>query len=153
MTSTYKQIKSRFLSKIEDYKYLVKSEDELNDEFIKEWLHSAIAKPQVRKIFSSLKLDDDTETLEYTLENSVDDFSDGQFVVDILAYGIGIGWLEPKVYSIVNVQQMYGGKEQKFYAQANHLNAIQNLLSQLETKQKKLIRDHGANYNSYIGAS
>ena len=57
------------------------------------------------------------------------------------------------MYSIVNIQQMYGGKEQKFYAQANHLNAIQSLLSRFKIEQKKLIRDHGANYNSYIGVS
>lgn len=149
MTSTYKQIKSRFLSKIEDYKYLIESEDEINEEFFKEWLHSAIAKPQTRKLFSTVLIEDNSD-ISFELNLSVDEFSDKEFVTEVLAYGVAIGWLEPKVYTVVNIQQMYGGKEQKFYAQANHVKAIQDLLERLEVKLNKLIRDHGTNNNSYL---
>ena len=46
--------------------------------------------------------------------------------------------------------QMYGGKEQKFYSQANHLIEIKSMLKDCKTELRKMIRDRGYIYNSYI---
>lgn len=147
---TYNQIKSRFLSKIEDYKFLTEYED-FSNEFIKEWLRSTLAKPKVRRIFDALSIDEEMDNFDFEIKYPVDDFSDAEYVIDILAYGIVVGWLEPKVQSTINIQQMYGGKEEKFYAQANHLDTIKELLSESYSKIGKLIRDRGYIYNSYLG--
>ena len=147
---TYNQIKSRFFSKIEDYKFLTEYED-FSNEFIKEWLRSTLAKPKVRRIFDALSIDEEMDNFDFEIKYPVDDFSDAEYVIDILAYGIVVGWLEPKVQSTINIQQMYGGKEEKFYAQANHLDTIKELLSESSSKIGKLIRDRGYIYNSYLG--
>lgn len=147
---TYKQVKSRFLSKIEDYKFLTEDED-FSDEFVKEWLYSTLAKPKVRRIFKTIVVDRVLGDIDFELRNVVDDFSDSEYVIDILAYGIVVGWLEPKVLSTTNLQQMYGGKEEKFYSQSAHLDSIKDILKGASSQVGKLIRDRGYAYNSYLG--
>ena len=147
---TYEQVKSRFLSKIEDYKFLTEYED-FSNEFVKEWLRSTLAKPKVRRIFDTITIGEDLDNIEFELRYALDDFSDSEYAIDILSYGVVVGWLEPKVLSTINIQQMYGGKEEKFYAQANHLSTIKELLSESYAKMGKLIRDRGYIYNSYLG--
>ncbi len=153
MTSvTYNEIKSRFLSKIEAYSFLKQSED-FNDEFIKEWLYSTLAQPQVRNIFSNVKLNTDICTVEFEMARSVDEMSDKLYVIELLATGIVYRWIEPKVKSELNLQQMYGGKEEKWFSEANHLNAIRELLNETKPELKKLIRDRSYIYNSYLRGS
>ena len=94
---TYNQIKSRFLSKIEDYKFLTEYED-FSNEFIKEWLRSTLAKPKVRRIFDALSIDEEMDNFDFEIKYPVDDFSDAEYVIDILAYGIA----KPLVYMLLS---------------------------------------------------
>jgi hypothetical protein len=152
MTSiNYDQIKSRFLSKIEDYSFL-KQNEKFNDEFIKEWLRSVIGMPYIRRVFDTITVNEDNLTIEFEINNPVDDLSDSEYVIELFAMGIVIRWMEPKVKSVINLKQMYGSKEEKWFSEANHLNAINALYKDTQNDLKKLIRDHGYIYNSYIGS-
>lgn len=150
MTSEYQAIYSSFLSKITDYKFLSLPEDDIYD-LMRGWLHSTAGKVYIRRIFDTLVLDDEVLKITFELKNPVDDNADLDYVVEILAKGMVIEWLEPQVKSVLNTSQMFGGKEQKFYAQANHLSELKGMLSDAKTELRKMIRDHGYIYNSYIG--
>lgn len=149
MTSDYENIYSCFLSKITDYSFLSLPEDDIYD-FMRGWMHSTTARPYIRRLFSSIQLDDEIQLLTFELTDPVDDDSDLDFTVEILARGMVIAWLEPQVKSVINISQMFGGKEQKFYAQANHLNELKGLLKEAKTELRKMIRDHGYINNSYL---
>lgn len=150
MIISYLEIYSRMLGKIVDYDFLSLSK-ETAYEFMHDWLSSALSKPYVRKIFSSIKIEDEIMEIDFVLKNSVDEYFDKNFVVEVLSQGTMIEWLEPKVNSTANIAQFFGGKEEKFYSQSNHLSVLIELLDKTKISQRKLIRDFGYQYNSYIG--
>ena len=145
MTVSYTVIFSRFLAKIKDYSFLILPECEAN-EFMTEWLHSTISKPHVRKLFTSFSSDDEIQEINFEMYNSVDENYDMEIILEILIEGMMIEWLTPRVNSIENVAQMFGGNEEKFYSQSNHLSELQNLLFSLKNSQRKLVRDFGYEY-------
>ena len=114
------------------------------------WVHSAASQPIIRAKFSTLSFVDEIMELNFALKTSVDDESDKYFVAEILARGMVIEWLEPQVKSQLMIDQFFGGKEQKWYAQANHLNSLKQMLHDAKVEQRKMIRDYGYNNNSYI---
>ena len=61
-----------------------------------------------------------------------------------------IKWLEPQVKSKVNIAQMFGGKEQKFYSQSQHLSELKDMLETEKISLNKLIRDRGSVFNPYL---
>lgn len=149
MTSSYEDIYSRFLQKCTDYDFIELDEETVYDN--KEgWLHSVASLPYVRVKFKTFSLNDEVLKMNWELKNSIDDNSDELFVIEVFAQGMIIQWLEPKVKSILNVKQFFGGKEEKFYSQANHLNELRSLLSDANISLRKLLRDHGYIINSYI---
>ena len=117
---------------------------------MKGWLHSAASQPIVRIKFSTLSFVDEVMELKFALNMSVDEESDMYFVAEILARGMVIEWLEPQVKSQLVIDQFFGGKEQKWFAQANHLNSLKQMLNDAKTEQRKMIRDYGYMHNSYI---
>lgn len=150
MTSlTYNQIYSRLFSKIEAYDFIELLEDDLN-ELLCDWIHSASANPYVRRLFKTFVLDDELQEISYEMKYSVDDFSDEEFVIEILTLGVVMAWLEPKINSINNIAQMFGSKEEKFYSQSAHLSELQNLLNNCKKKQRRMIADRGYAWNTYL---
>lgn len=145
----YSKIYSRLFSKIEAYDFIELSEDDLN-ELLCDWIHSASANPYVRRLFSTFSLDDEIQQIEYEIKYSVDDFSDEEFVIEVLTLGIVIAWLEPKKNSINNIAQMFGSKEEKFYSQSAHLSELQNLINGCKKQQRRMIADRGYAWNSYL---
>ena len=75
---------------------------------------------------------------------------DKLFVMDVIGYGMIVQWMMPLVFSTVNLVQMYGTSAEKFYAQANHSSVNNEVLDKAIYIQRKLIRDRGLVYNSYI---
>ena len=144
---SYSTLFSRVLNKINAQKEL--SVDE-NDwvEIDTERLHSVVGKPRVRRLFSTLTLDDELQEMTFTLNNSVDEESDRDFVLEILSLGMAIEWLQPQVDSVIHTSVMIGGKEEKKVLD-NHKNMIDRLDS-MKREQNKMIRDYGYMYNSYI---
>ena len=145
----YNKIYSRLFSKIEAYDFIELPEDELND-FLCNWLHSASANPYVRRLFNSFNLDDEILTISYEMKYSVDEFSDEEFITEILTFGVVVAWLEPKINSINNIAQMFGSKEEKFYSQSQHLSELRNLVNDAKKQQRRMITDRGFAWNSYL---
>lgn len=147
MMLSYSTIFSRVLNKINDPKELSLNENDLL-EIYTERLHSVVGKPRVRRLFSTLTLDDDIQQFTFELNNSVDEISDEDFVLEVLSLGMTIEWLQPQVDSIIHTSVMIGGKEEKKILD-NHKNMVERLES-MKKEQNKMIRDYGYMYNSYI---
>ena len=147
---SYSTLFSRVLNKINDQKELSLDENDLL-EIYTERLHSVVGKPRVRRLFSSLSLDDEIQEMTFTLNNSVDEESDKDFVLEILSLGMAIEWLQPQVDSVIHTSVMIGGKEEKKLLD-NHKNMIDRLDS-MKKEQNKMIRDYVYMYNSYIKES
>ena len=147
---SYSTLFSRVLNKINDPKELSLDENDLL-EIYTERLHSVVGKPRVRRLFSSLSLDDEIQEMTFTLNNSVDEESDKDFVLETLSLGMAIEWLQPQVDSVIHTSVMIGGKEEKKLLD-NHKNMIDRLDS-MKKEQNKMIRDYGYMYNSYIKES
>jgi hypothetical protein len=144
---SYDKLFSRVLNKINDPKELSLDESDLL-EIYTERLHSVIGKPRVRRLFSSITLDDEIQEMTFALNNSVDEYADEDFVIEVLTLGMTIEWLQPQVDSRNYTIAMFGGKEEKVLQ--NHYKPMQDRLADLETKLNKMIRDYGYMYNSYI---
>ena len=165
----YKEVYSQFFLKIEGYDIFDKNiSDEYREALLCSWLHSSIGKPYVNRLFSTVTLsdpyqDEDPDTgelidvdgmIEYELNNVIDeDFGDKQFVIEVLAYGMALCWLEPKIYSLTNIAQFFGTSDEKFYAQQTHLSELRSLRDDLINHQRSLIRDRGYSNNSYINGT
>lgn len=150
MTSlTYDVIYSRLFSKIEAYDFIELPEEELND-FMCNWIHSASVNPYVRRLFKSFVLDDEVEEIIYEMKYSIDNFSDEEFIIEILSLGMVVAWLEPKVNSINNIAQMFSSKETTFYSQSAHLSELRSLVNDSKKQQRRMIADRGYAWNSYL---
>ena len=147
---SYSTLFSRVLNKINDQKELSLDENDLL-EIYTERLHSVVGKPRVRRLFSSISLDDEIQEMTFTLNNSVDEESDKDFVLEVLSLGMAIEWLQPQVDSVIHTSVMIGGKEEKKLLD-NHKNMIDRL-DNMKKEQNKMIRDYGYMYNSYIKES
>ena len=149
MTLQYEDIFSIFLTKIVDYSFLECDEKYLHEQMIS-WLHSSASSPRLRVKFNTFYLNDEGKLLNFELKTPVDEQSDMEFVKEILSKGMVISWLEPQVKNVLLTKQMFGGKEEKYYAQANHLKELQLLLNDVKLEFSKLLRDYGYINNSYI---
>ncbi len=145
---SYETVFSRARNKYYDPKEWSLNPDDLL-EINTERLHSAFGNVRMRNLFSSIILDDEVQELDFSLKHSVDEFSDNEFVIELLALSIVIEWLAPQVDSVKNTAHMIGGKEEKKILD-NHKDMIDRLES-LENKRNKIIRDYGYLHNSYIG--
>ena len=114
---------------------------------MKEWLHEIVAFPWVRKIFSSITLDDVLEELNFELVNSVDEQSDNDFVIKLFTDGFVICWMRPRVETAINLATVIGGKDEKKLLSNYQANI--DRLNSLELKLKKYIRDYGYINGSY----
>lgn len=144
---SYNKLFSRVLNKIDDPKELSLDKNDWL-EIYTERLHSVIGKPRVRRLFSSITLDDEIQEITFTLNHSVDEYSDMDFVLEVLTLGMIIEWLQPQVDSVIHTSVMIGGKEEKKLLD-NHKNMIERL-DNMKTEQNKMIRDYGYMYNSYV---
>lgn len=150
MTSlSYQNFNSRFFSKVQAYDILDLTEIQLTG-FMTNWLHSAFSKPYIRRLFSSFLMDDEIQEVQFEMKYVVDTNTDADFIYELISMGMIIEWLEPKINSILNISQMYGSKEEKFYAQANHLSQLQALKDSLYQSQRRMIADRGYAWNTYI---
>lgn len=131
MTS-YEKIYDRFLQKITDYKMLDLMDTEIRQECAK-WLSSAIAK------FRRCK--NDLSQRDNELETFTIDLLDIE--IEILATLMVSEWLSPQLNSVLYTSQFFGGKEEKFFAQANQLDKLMTLKGNNDVEAKKLMRDYG----------
>lgn len=149
MKISYQDIYSRFLQKIDDCELAQLPQVDVY-EMMRGWLHSTLSRPYIRSLFSELEFKDDVLAMSCILVRSVDDSADTEFIIELAAMGMVVEWLEPRVKSTANIAQMFGGKEQKFYAQSTHMAEIRSMLTDTRVELRKMVRDYGYIHNSYI---
>lgn len=149
MLLPYETVFSRTRGRVNDPKELSLNENDLL-EIYKERLHNVIGKPRVRRLFSSIVLDDLGENIHFILNNSVDEASDIDFVTELFVLGMTIEWLEPQVNSILSVSDYLGTDKEKLLKSSYKTNI--DRLDSLKTELNKKIRDYGYMYNSYINS-
>ena len=144
---TYDEIFNRFYNLMDDPNFYKLPQDFAYDR-MRSWLNDAASEPYIKKKFSQLKLDDRLLELTYSLNNPSDQWSDDNFVINIFAQYMVIGWLKTQVDNAINTARIIGGKEEKSI-QSNYKTNIERLES-LERNLRKFIRDDGYINNSYI---
>ena len=143
----YETIYNKFFAKIDDPKLLAYDDESLY-EILNDYLTSTLSIPYVRKLFKSIKKNDYKEILTYELNVSIDEFSDVNFVIEVLAMGMVIQWMTQKVDTALSFATLLGGKEEKMLR--NEYKANKERLRELNKELKKIIRDSNYIDNSYI---
>lgn len=114
MNTELQTVYDSFLSKVTDYGYLNLNEEELAIE-LNQTLKSSIAK---FLIVEELSINEYTD--EFNRELSL-------LEIEILAYGMVLSWIEPKINSIDLLRQRLGSKEFQMFSQANHLKELREI--------------------------
>ena len=150
ITIDYQEIFGAFLGNVTDYKLASLDETSANSLMI-EWLHKSFGNMYIRRLFSSFVYDDEVQTLTVLMARSVSDDIDKEFVINVFSKQMVYEWIHPQVNSVVNTAQFYGGKEQSFYSQANHLAELRNIENDAILAVRNMISDRGYIYNGYLG--
>ena len=137
MTS-YDVVYSRFLSSIKDFN-LIELDDYTLSEMLKNWLHTAIVKTRTS---SDLTRDDEKETFN----NDLSDLD-----IELLAIGMRLSWLDQTLNSTELTHQFLGGKEEKFFSQANHIEELRNLRADTLREMQQLYTYSTYINNDYFG--
>lgn len=138
MTS-YETVYNRFLAKITDFELPALSEEDF-DNMLYGFLVSAISKFVRCKSDLSLR-DDENQQFSATLAD---------IEIEILSLLMVAAWLEPQVNSVLVTKQMFGGKEEKFYAQSKHSEELRALYERSKLEALKLSRDRTYVNSSYF---
>jgi len=152
MTSvSYESIFNLFLGSITDYKLASLDESDAMA-LMTEYLHKSLAEPYVSRIFKNILTDDNERMLTYELAYAPNG-DEANFVVNALSKWMVYEWLHHQVRSVVNTAQFFGGAEQKFYSQSNHLSELRALQDDAYHEARFYIQDRGWITNSYLGGS
>ena len=141
-SSEFDEIYSRFYLRVKDYE-ISGLKESLVKEMLNGYLRSTLSKPMVRRLFSTVSMDEDIEEIDYELRNSLDEDSDKNFVEEVLALGCVSEWASPRYHSTLLTSQLLSNSEQKYYSQAAHLAEMKELYQKTQTDLRKLIRDYG----------
>lgn len=109
---SYDEIFFNFLGNITD-PVLAGQAENLANEIMVEYLHKAISAVYVRRLFSSITLDDDVQTIIYAMKQPIDESADKDFVATMLGKSMAVQWVTPQVQSKVNIAQMFTGSTKK----------------------------------------
>lgn len=137
MATPYEKIYERFLSKVSDFN-LAEVDDYSFDKMIQGWLESSIVKTRKCKHDLSLRDNDAQEFMEDLLD----------LEVELLALGMIDAWVSPMLNSTELTLQFIGGKEEKYYSQAQMLAELRNL-----KKENLLEMNRLHNYFTYTNSS
>ena len=149
MTLSYEDIYSFFLGYITDYNLAAMDvQDAYN--LMSENLHKAVSKPYVRRLFSEFENDSEVMALKFEMEHETEENADRDFIIDVLAKGMVIEWLQPQVKSRLLTAQYFGNGDKKWFSQKSHLDGLELLLEDARLEQRKMIRDRGYISNSYL---
>ena len=132
MTS-YEVVYGRFLNRTTDFN-LGELDDYTLSQMLKEWLHSAIVKTRTS---SDLSVRDD--------ENEVFNVDLSDLDIEMLAMGMTLAWLDQTLNSTELTLQFIGGKEEKYYSQANQISELRALRADTLREMQQLYT-----YNTYV---
>ena len=138
MATPYDKVYSRFLNRTTDFNLAALDDITLN-EMLRGWLYSAIVNTRTSSNLSAR--DDEIEVFE----NDLTDLD-----VELLAMGMTLAWLDQTLNSTELTLMMLGGKEEKFYSQANHIAELRALREDIKLEMKRLHSYHTYTNNSYF---
>lgn len=139
MGTPYSVIYKRFLQKITDYKLLSLPEEDVEN-ILLGYLTSSIVK--FRRCKSDLSKRNDEE------QSFDEDLLDIE--IEILALQMVCEWVEPQLNNELYTKQFIGTKEEKFFAQSNHIEKLLALRNDAELRSKKLRRDYSYQNTDYF---
>lgn len=139
MATPYDKIYSRFLNRTTDFNLAALDDDTLN-EMLNGWLCSAIVNTRTSSDLSQR----DDEIKAFT--NDLTDLD-----IELLAMGMTIAWLDQTLNSTELTLQFIGGKEEKYYSQANHIAELRALREDTRLEMKRLHSYNTYTKNSYFG--
>jgi hypothetical protein len=140
MATPYETIYNRFLQKCTDYDLPNVPQDEL-ESMLHGWMTSAVSR-FTQSVSDLSKRDDELRTFSIDLED---------YEQEVISLFMVVAWLEPRVNSTLLTSQFFGGKEEKYYSQAAHLQTLIALRDGALNDAKKLIRDNSyRSINSYF---
>lgn len=134
MTS-YEVVYKRFLNLVTDFN-LADLDDYTLNEMLKEWLHSAIVKTRTSSDLSRI---DEQEVFK----NNLSDLD-----IELLAMGMRLAWLDQTLNSTELTLQFIGGKEEKYFSQANQIAELRTLRADTLREMQQLYT-----YNTYVNNS
>ena len=137
MTS-YEVIYGRFLNSITDFN-LAELDDYTLSEMLKDWLRTAIVKTRTS---SDLSIRDE--------ENEVFNSELSDLDIELLAMGMKLAWLDQTLNSTENTLMFIGGKEEKFFSQANHIAELRALRADTLREMQQLYTYSTYANNSYF---
>ena len=137
MGTPYEKIYNRFLNRTTDFNLAALDDDTLRL-MLKGWLHSAVV--QVRTS-NDLSYDDELEVFNNNLSN---------LDIELLAMGMTMSWLDQTLNSTELTLQFIGGKEEKYYSQANHIAELRALREDTRLEMKRLHSYGTYTNNSYL---
>lgn len=135
MATPYEKVYGRFLNSITDFN-LVELDDHTLNEMLKDWLCKSIVRTRTS---SDLSRDDELESFN-------GDLSD--LDIELLALGMKLAWLDQTLGSTELTLQFIGGKEEKYFSQANHIAELRALREDTRLEMKRL-----HSYNTYTNNS
>lgn len=136
MATPYEKVYSRFLNRTTDFN-LAELDDYTLNEMLKSWLHSAIV--NARTSSNLISRDDENEVFN----NDLSDLD-----IELLAMGMTMAWLDQTLNSSELTLQFIGGKEEKYYSQANHIAELRAMREEIRLEMKRL-----HSYNTYTNNS
>ena len=137
MATPYETVYDRFLNRIKDFN-LVELDDYTLRDMLKSWLHSAIVNSRTS---SDLSCDDEIEMFNNDLD-ALD--------IELLAMGMTMAWLDQSLNSTELTLQFIGGKEEKYYSQANHIAELRSMREDIRLEMKRLHSYGTYKTNSYF---
>ena len=146
---SYDEVFSEFLGNITD-PVMAKLDENSAIEYLSEYLHKAVSPSYVRRLFSSIKIDDEVQQITYEMAKKIGDDADNDFVRTMLGKSMAVQWLNPQVNSRVNIAQMFTGSDFKFYSQASHISEIRGIKEDMEKDLQSYILSRGYVYNNYL---
>lgn len=138
MATPYETVYGRFLNRTTDFN-LAEMDDYTLNEMLKGWLKSAIVNVRTSSDLSSRN--DENEEFD-------SDLSDQD--IELLAMGMTMAWLDQYLNSTENVLQFIGGKEEKYYSQANHIEQLRAMREDTRLEMKRLHSYGTYKSNSYF---
>ena len=137
MTS-YEKVYNRFLNSTTDFN-LVELDDYTLNEMLKGWLHTAIVKTRTSSDLTAR--DDENEVFSNVLSD---------LDIELLAMGMRLAWLDQSLNSTENTLMFIGGKEEKFFSQANHIAELRSLRADTLREMQQLYTYSTYTNNSYF---
>ncbi len=135
MATPYEKVYGRFLNSITDFN-LVELDDHTLNEMLKDWLCKSIVRTRTS---SDLSRDDELESFNVDLSD---------LDIELLALGMKLAWLDQTLGSTELTLQFIGGKEEKYFSQANHIAELRALRDDTKLEMQKL-----HSYNTYTNNS